>query len=86
MPSRQHVADLNFASIDKGGSTKAGGKTEYFWNPLNQIINSVMETAIPYYVTIRMIRINNYAVTTPRGLFEIFPVFLKGVYTSRRKN
>ena len=38
-----------------------------------------METAIPYYMTIRMIRINNYAVTPPRGMFEIFPVFPKGV-------
>ena len=31
--------------------------------PLNQIINSVMETAILYFMTIRMIRINNYALT-----------------------
>ena len=40
--------------------------------PLNRIINSVMEIAIPYFLTIRMIRINNYVVTPPRGPFEIF--------------
>ena len=38
-----------------------------------------METAIPYYMTIRMIRINNYAVTPPHGPFEILPVLQKGV-------
>ena len=38
-----------------------------------------METAIPYFMTIRMIRINNYAVTPPRGTFEILQVFPKGV-------
>ena len=38
-----------------------------------------METAIPYYMTIRMIRINNYAVTPPCGPFEILPVLPKGV-------
>ena len=38
-----------------------------------------METAIPYYMTIIMIRINNYAVTPPRGLFEIIPVLPEGV-------
>ena len=38
-----------------------------------------METAIPYYMTIRMIRINNYAVTLPRGPFEILLVLPKGV-------
>ena len=38
-----------------------------------------METSIPYYMTIRIIRINNYAVTPPRGPFEIFPVLSKGV-------
>ena len=47
--------------------------------PLNRIINSVMETAIPYYMTIRMIRINNYAVTPRRGPIEILPVLQKGV-------
>ena len=47
--------------------------------PLNRIINSVMETSIPYFMTIRMIRINNYAVTPPRGPFEILPVLPKGV-------
>ena len=36
-----------------------------------------METSIPYYITIRTIRINNYAVTPPRGLFEILPVLQK---------
>ena len=30
-------------------------------------------------MTIRMIRINNYAVTPPRGPFEILPVLAKGV-------
>ena len=30
-------------------------------------------------MTIRMFRINNYAVTPPRGLFEILPVLPKGV-------
>ena len=38
-----------------------------------------METAIPYYMTIRKIRINNYAITTPRAPFEILPVLQKGV-------
>ena len=38
-----------------------------------------METAIPYYMTIVMIRINNYAVTPPRDPFEILPVLPKGV-------
>ena len=38
-----------------------------------------METAIPYYMTIIMIRINNYAVTPPRGQFEILPVLQKWV-------
>ena len=38
-----------------------------------------METAIPYYMTVRMIRNNNYAVTPPRGPLEIFPVLPKGV-------
>ena len=38
-----------------------------------------METALPYYMTIIMIRINNYAVTPPRGSFEILPVLPKGV-------
>ena len=38
-----------------------------------------METALPYYITIRMIRINNYVVTPPRGSFKILPVFPKGV-------
>ena len=38
-----------------------------------------METSIPYFMTIRMIRINNYAVTPPRGPFEILPVLTKGV-------
>ena len=42
-----------------------------------------METAIPYFMTIRMIRINNYAVTPPRGMFEIFPVLPKGVGSTR---
>ena len=38
-----------------------------------------METAIPYYMTIRMIRINNYVVTPPRDPFKILPVLPKGV-------
>ena len=38
-----------------------------------------METAITYYMTIIIIRINNYAVTPPRGMFEIFLVLPKGV-------
>ena len=38
-----------------------------------------METAIPYFMTIRMIRINNYAVTPSRGPFEILLVLQKGV-------
>ena len=38
-----------------------------------------METALPYFMTIRMIRINNYAITPPRGPFEILPVLPKGV-------
>ena len=38
-----------------------------------------METSIPYFMTIRMIRINNYDVTPPRGPFEILPVLPKGV-------
>ena len=38
-----------------------------------------METAIPYFMTIRMIRINNYVVTPPRGPFEILHVLPKGV-------
>ena len=38
-----------------------------------------METAIPYYMNIIMIRINNYAVTSHRGPFEILPVLPKGV-------
>ena len=38
-----------------------------------------MDTAIPFYMTIIMIWINNYAVTPPRGPFEIFPVLPKGV-------
>ena len=38
-----------------------------------------METAIPYFVTLRKIRVNNYALTPPRGLFEIFALLPKGV-------
>ena len=38
-----------------------------------------METAKPYFMTIKMIRINNYAVTPPRGSFELLPVLPKGV-------
>ena len=40
-----------------------------------------MEISIPYYMnmTIRMIRINNYAVSPPYGPFEILPVLSKGV-------
>ena len=38
-----------------------------------------METAIPYFMTIRMIWINNNALTPSRGLFEILPVLPKGV-------
>ena len=38
-----------------------------------------METAISEYMTIRMIRINNYVVTPPRGPFKILPVLQKGV-------
>ena len=38
-----------------------------------------METAMPYYITIRMIRINNYVVTPPRGPFKFKPVLPKGV-------
>ena len=38
-----------------------------------------METAIPYFMIIKMIQINNYAVTPHRGLFEIFPVLPKVV-------
>ena len=38
-----------------------------------------METAIPYYMTIGMIRINNYAITPPCGPFEILAVFPKWV-------
>ena len=38
-----------------------------------------METAIPYYMTIIMIRISNYAVTPPRGPFENFAALPKGV-------
>ena len=38
-----------------------------------------METVIRYFVTLRNIRVNNYALTPPRGLFEIFAVFPKGV-------
>ena len=37
-----------------------------------------METSIPYFMTIRMIRINNYAVTPPRGPFKILPVLPNG--------
>ena len=46
---------------------------------LNRIINSLMETAIPYFITIIMIWINNYDVTPPRGSFKILPVLPKGV-------
>ena len=38
-----------------------------------------METAIPYFMSIRLIRINNYAVTTLSGPFKILPVLPKGV-------
>ena len=38
-----------------------------------------METAILYIMTITMILINNYALTPPRGMFEILPVLPKGV-------
>ena len=38
-----------------------------------------METAIPYFMAIRMIWINNYAVMPPRGPFEILAVLPKGV-------
>ena len=38
-----------------------------------------METVILYFMTIKMIWINNYAFTPPRGLFEIFPVLPKVV-------
>ena len=38
-----------------------------------------MEASIQYFMTIRMIRINNYAVTQPRGLFKILLVLPKGV-------
>ena len=38
-----------------------------------------METAIPYFMTIIMIRINKYAVMPPRGPFEILTVLPKGV-------
>ena len=45
-----------------------------------------METAIPYYMTIIMIRINNYAVTPRRGRFEILPVLQKrGVHEPEEK-
>ena len=47
--------------------------------PLNRIINSEMETAIPYDMTIRMIRINKYVVTPPHGPFKILPVLPTGV-------
>ena len=57
-----------------------------FLEPLNRIINSVMETAIPYYMTIIMIRINNYTVTPPRGPFEILLVLPKGVVHEPEKN
>ena len=38
-----------------------------------------METAIPYFMSIKMIWINNYALTPSRGLFKILPVLPKGV-------
>ena len=38
-----------------------------------------METAIPYFMTIRMIWINSYALTQHRCLFEIWPALQKGV-------
>ena len=38
-----------------------------------------METTLPYFKTIRMIRINNYALTPLRGVFEILKVLIKGV-------
>ena len=38
-----------------------------------------METAIPYFMTIRLIGNNNYAVTTLSGPIEILPVVPKGV-------
>ena len=38
-----------------------------------------MKTAIPYFMTIRMIQIINYALTPPRGMFEILQVLPKGV-------
>ena len=38
-----------------------------------------METAIPYFMTIRIIRIINYALTPPRGMFEILQVLPKEV-------
>ena len=37
-----------------------------------------METAIPYFMTIRMIWINNYSLTPLRGLFEILTGLTKG--------
>ena len=38
-----------------------------------------METAIPYFMTIIIIRINKYVVTSPRGPFKILPVLTKRV-------
>ena len=38
-----------------------------------------METVIRYFVTLRKIRVNNYALTPPRGLLEICAVLPKGV-------
>ena len=38
-----------------------------------------MESAILYFVTLRNIRINNSALTSPRGLFKILLVLPKGV-------
>ena len=38
-----------------------------------------MESSILYFVTLIKIRINNYALTPPRGMLEILPVLPKGV-------
>ena len=38
-----------------------------------------MESAIPYFVTLKKILISNYALPPPRGLFKILPVLPKGV-------
>ena len=86
MPSRHPVARSKFCQYCQRSYYTSQRKNWVFLNPLNRIINSVMETSISYFMTITMIRIINYAVTPPRGPFEILQVLPKGVVHEPEEN